>query len=324
MKAAKGKLVQKMFSGSYAVTVTPFTEDGSGIDVPALKRFLDWQLEVGVPGIILLGTIGEFMTVTDEERSLYVETTIKHINGRIPVLVGTMNLHTPTAVRYSKEAEQMGADGLMILPPYYFTPTDEEVFDYYRTICEAVSLPIMLYNNPFTTHVDLSAQMVGRLARAFENIRYIKEASKAYGRIYDILEETQGLVKVFAGDRVILAFMQGAVGYVNPFGSYMPLATTRIWNYLAAGRMDDARKIERDLTRIYKMVAEGHPRNGYLCYQKGLAAAAGYPMGDTRPPLMSMRGLGEQGRLRCERIAAVIREMDAMVGELDRLPAAAE
>jgi 4-hydroxy-tetrahydrodipicolinate synthase len=159
------------FRGSYTVMVTPFTEDGSAIDTEALARFLDWQLDVGVPGIIVLGSTGEFLTVTDDERTQLVETTIRHVDGRVPVLVGSMNAYTPNAVRYSREAEQLGADGLMIVPPYYYTPTEDEIFGYYRAICEAVSVPIMLYNNPVTSNVDMPAKLVGRLTRAFENIR---------------------------------------------------------------------------------------------------------------------------------------------------------
>ena len=116
----------KTFRGSYTVAITPFTEDGSAIDVAALKRFLDWQVAVGVPGVIILGTTGEFLTVTDAERELLVDTTVKHVAGRMDVLVGTMNAHTPNAVRYSREAEELGAAGLMIVPPYYVTPTDDE------------------------------------------------------------------------------------------------------------------------------------------------------------------------------------------------------
>ena len=153
------------FVGSYTVMITPFTEDGSAIDTAALARFLDWQLEVGVPGIIVLGSTGEFLTVTDDERTQLVDATIKHINGRIPVLVGSMNAHTPNAVRYSREAERLGADGLMIVPPYYYTPTEDEIFGYYKAISESVEIPIMLYNNPVTSNVDMSAKLVGKLTR---------------------------------------------------------------------------------------------------------------------------------------------------------------
>ena len=116
------------FRGSHAVTITPFTEDGSAIDIPAWKRFLDWQMKEGVPGIIILGTTGEFLTLTDDERTLFVDSTIKYVAGRMQVMVGTMNAYTPNAVRYSREAEELGADGLMIIPPYYYTPTEDEIF----------------------------------------------------------------------------------------------------------------------------------------------------------------------------------------------------
>ena len=135
------------FHGSYTVAVTPFTADGADICSDSLKNFLDWQLECAVPGVILLGSTGEFLTVTDAERRTLVETAVEHVNGRMDVLIGTMNAYTPRAVQYSREAESIGADGLMVIPPYYYTPTEDEVFSYYRAISEAVQIPIMLYNN---------------------------------------------------------------------------------------------------------------------------------------------------------------------------------
>jgi len=176
------------FRGSYGVTITPFTEDGKKIDIAAWKRFVDWQIECGSPGIIILGTTGEFLTLTDDERTQFVEATIKHVRKRMHVLVGTMNAYTPNAVRYSREAEKLGADGLMIIPPYYYTPTEDEIHAYYKAICEKVSIPIMLYNNPYTSNVDMSARFVARLTADFEQIRYIKEASQEMARVYDIVE----------------------------------------------------------------------------------------------------------------------------------------
>ena len=152
------------------MTITPFTEDGKAIDIPAWTRFLDWQLAEGVPGIIILGTTGEFLTLTDDERTQFVEATVKHVaQARCTVLVGTMNAYTPNAVRYSREAEELGADGLMIIPPYYYTPTEDEIFAYYKAICETVSIPIMLYNNPFTSNVDMSAKLVGAADRGLSS-----------------------------------------------------------------------------------------------------------------------------------------------------------
>jgi 4-hydroxy-tetrahydrodipicolinate synthase len=306
------------FRGSYAVTITPFSEDGRKLDLPAWRRFLDWQLREGVPGIIILGTTGEFLTISDEERSRFVEATVKHIRKRIPVLVGTMNAYTPTAVRYSREAEELGADGLMIIPPYYYTPTDDEIFAYYRAICDKVSIPIMLYNNPFTANVDMSARLVARLTAAFEQVRYIKEASQDMARVYDIVEETKGVMNVFAGQRIVESHLYGAVGYVNPYGNYLPRASTLICDYCAAGRFEDAKKIERHINRIYAVIQEGHPTYGHQCYSKALAAACGYPVGDVRPPLTTFKELGREGEVRVKKVRTILKEIDDLVANLEK------
>jgi 4-hydroxy-tetrahydrodipicolinate synthase len=304
------------FRGSFTVTITPFTEDGSAVDIPALRRFLDWQLANDVAGFIVLGSTGEFLTVADDERAVLVETTVSHVAGRVPVLVGTMNAYTPTAVRYSREAEALGADGLMIIPPYYYTPTDDEIFRYYQTISEAVAVPIMLYNNPVTSNVDMSAKLVGRMTRAFENVRYIKEASLDVGRVHDVIEETDGVMNVFAGERIVESFLLGAVGYVNPYGNYIPRASARIWDLLVDGRIDDAKRIQRLIDRIDHIIAEGHPTYGHQCYSKALAAVAGCQVGDVRPPLTTMAQLGDEGRQRVERIEPLMREVEALADDL--------
>jgi 4-hydroxy-tetrahydrodipicolinate synthase len=310
------------FVGSYTVMITPFTEDGSAIDTAALARFLDWQLEVGVPGIIVLGSTGEFLTVSDDERSQLVEATIRHINGRIPVLVGSMNAHTPNAVRYSREAERLGADGLMIVPPYYYTPTEDEIFGYYKAISESVAIPIMLYNNPVTSNVDMSAKLVGKLTRTFENIRYIKEASLDVARVYDVIEETEGVMHVFAGERIVESFLLGAVGYVNPYGNYIPRASSRIWDYLVEGRIEDAKKVQRQINAIDHIIAAGHPTYGHQCYSKALCSAAGYPVGDVRAPLTRFASLQGEERERIGKLSALIDQLNELVAELDSVAVA--
>ncbi|WP_119274367.1 dihydrodipicolinate synthase family protein [Taklimakanibacter deserti] len=305
------------FRGSYGVTITPFTEGGKAIDIPAWKRFIDWQLKERVPGIIILGTTGEFLTLTDDERTMFVEETVKYVDKRMHVLVGSMNAYTPNAVRYSVEAEKLGADGLMIIPPYYYTPTEDEIFAYYQAICEKVSIPIMLYNNPYTSNVDMPAKLVGRLTRSFEQIRYIKEASQDMARVYDIVEETQGVMNVFAGQRIVESYLYGAVGYVNPYGNYIPRASTVICDWCAEKRWEDAKKIERLINRIYAIIQEGHPTYGHQCYSKALAAAQGYPVGDVRAPLTTFAELGSEGEARVAKVMAVIREMDALVDKIE-------
>ena len=306
----------KEFRGSYTVTVTPFTQDSSGIDVGALKDFLDWQLDVGVPGVIALGSTGEFLAVNDEERRLLVDTYVNHIDGRIPVIIGTMNAHTPNAVRYSREAEAQGADGLMIIPPYYYTPTEDEIFNYYAAIDEAISVPVMLYNNPVTSNVDMSASLVARLCNNLESIQYIKESSLHLSRVREVIEATNGRMKVYAGEWVVDSYLLGAIGYVNPYGNYLPLASGRIFDLLDAGRIDDARAIWRLIDRIDHIIAAGHPTYGHQCYSKALAALVGHPMGDVRAPLTTFPELGAEGQRRVSEMKVLIDQLDGLCASL--------
>lgn len=310
--------MSKTFRGSYTVAVTPFTDDGKDVCIDRLKAFLDWQIECDVPGVILLGTTGEFLTLTEDERYRVVDAGVQHVKGRMDVMVGTMNAHTPTAVRYSREAEKLGADGLMILPPYYYTPTDDEIFAYYQAISEAVSIPIMLYNNPFTSNVDMPVSLVVRLTKAFENVRYIKEASMDVGRVFEIVRETDGVMNVFAGERPVECFTLGAVGYVNPFGNYAPNATARMWDLLVAGDMEAATRIQEMAHDLDRIIAEGHPRYGHQCYSKALVEAAGYPMGDVREPLTTFATLGQEG---IEKRGAILKIIDEMNAYVENLPA---
>ena len=299
--------------GSYGVLVTPFTDDGTLIDIQRLKNLIDWQIKSNSPGIIILGTTGEFLAISDEERSLIIETTVKHVAGRVKVLVGTTNAYTPNAIRYSKQAQEFGCDGLMILPPYYYTPTQDEIYEYYKSICNVISIPIMLYNNPFTSNVDMSAKLVAKLAKSFEQVRYIKEASQDISRVKEVIEESEGLVKVFAGERVVDSYQLGATGYVNPYANYIPEASTLICTYLSSGKIDNAKAINKYIVDIDHIIAEGHPTYGHQCYSKALAAVRGYPVGDVRPPLTKFRELGQDGVARVEKIKILMDKLDQLL-----------
>lgn len=309
--------MMKTFRGCHAVTVTPFTADGTAIDFPAMRRFLDWQHACGAPGVILLGTTGEFLTVTDAEREAYVAAAVEHCRGKMTVMVGATNAHTPTAVRYAKQAEALGADGLMIAPPYYYTPTEDEIFRYYAAISEAVSIPIMLYNNPFTTNVDMKPGLIARLTKALPNVRYIKEASMDVGRVFDIVEATDGVMNVFAGERVVESWRLGAIGYVDPNANFVPRASLAMFNLLDQGKVKEVIKIQHHIDEMWGIIKQGHPLYGHQCYSKALAAAQGYPVGDVRPPITTFASLGAEGTERVGRLMAVAAKLDALMDEIE-------
>src|SRR5215217_6901794 len=136
----------KKFRGTYTVLITPFTADGKQVDVPALKRLVDFQIEEGIHGLIPLGSTGEFLSVTPDERRQIVEIVVKQAAGRVPVLIGTGAEWTDEVVRTSREAESMGADGVMIIPPFYGVPTDDDLYPHYKRVWDASGTPIMFKN----------------------------------------------------------------------------------------------------------------------------------------------------------------------------------
>jgi 4-hydroxy-tetrahydrodipicolinate synthase len=227
-------------------------------------------------------------------------------------------------VRYSREAQDLGADGLMIIPPYYYTPTEDEIFNYYKAICEGCDLPIMLYNNPFTSNVDMSAKLVGRLAKSFEQVRYIKEASQRIERVHDIIVESDGLMNVWAGQRVLESYKMGAVGYVNPYGNYIPRASVRFVEWAEQRRWDDVWAVQRIIGEFDKIITEGHPLYGHQCYSKALAAAAGCPVGDVRAPITTFASLGAEGRERVARMIPLMEELERVVDAIEGRREAAE
>ena len=271
-----------------------------------------------------MGTTGEFLTINDAERSAFIKKTVDYVNGRMVVWVGSMNAYTPNAVRYSKEAEDLGADGLMIIPPYYYTPTDDEIFEYYKAICGSCDLQIMLYNNPFTSNVDMPASLVGRLAKSFEQIRYIKEASQRIERIHDILVESEGHLTPWAGQRVLESYKMGANGYVNPYGNYIPRASVKFVEWAEQKRWDDVQAVQSIISKFDIIITKDHPLYGHQCYSKALAAAAGHPVGDVRTPITTFESLGQEGRDRVAQMVPLMKELDTIVDAIENRMVAAE
>jgi 4-hydroxy-tetrahydrodipicolinate synthase len=274
----------KPLRGTYTVLITPFTPDGKAIDVPALRRLVDWQIEQGIHGLVPLGSTGEFLSLTREEREQVIETCVTTAAGRVPVLIGTGAEWTRDAVDYAREAERFGADGIMVIPPFYSTPTEDELFEHYRQIGEAVSLPIMIYNNPATANVDLTPPLVARLSR-IDNVRYIKESTLEVTRVRDILELCGERMTVFAGILGYESFWLGAKGWVAVCSNLLPRDSARLFE-LVADAKDQAAALA-----LYKRVLPivrwvgGHR---YVSASKAGLAMMGLPVGAPRAPRLPL------------------------------------
>lgn len=264
------------FEGCFTVLVTPFTKDGTKVDTGALASLVDWQIAEGVPGLVVLGSTGEFLSLEDEERNEVISTTVRQARGRVPVLAGTAAEWTTKACRYSREAQDLGADGLMIVPPFYSSPTEDELVAHFEAISAAIRIPIMLYNNPNTANVDMKPPLIARLSE-IENIRYLKDASGEAARVMDIERLSKGRMTVFARYE---AFHIGAKGYVSVFGNVLPRLSADMYRLTAAGDIAGGRRIYESIVPLLKFLSGDF----YVSGTKAALELTGRPMGPPRAP----------------------------------------
>ncbi len=270
--------------GTYTVLITPFTADGGAVDVAALKRLVNWQIEQGIHGLVPLGSTGEFLSLTRDERQLVIEACVETAAGRVPVLIGTGAEWTRDAVEYAKEAERFGADGIMVIPPFYSSPTEDELFEHYRRIGEAIALPVMIYNNPATANVDLTPPIVARLSR-IDNVRYIKESTLEVTRVRDIIELCGDRMTVFAGILGYESFWLGAQGWVAVCSNLLPRDSARLFELVAdAGEKETALALYKKMLPIVRWVG-GHR---YVSASKAGLAMMGLPVGAPRAPRLPL------------------------------------
>ena len=234
----------KEFRGIYAVLCTPFTNDDT-IDEAALRNQLRYLVdEGGLHGVIPTGSTGEFAALTEDERKTVAEITIDEVNGAIPVVVGTAAVSTKKTIEYSQMAQRAGADGVMVVAPYYCHPNEEEMFCHFRSLAQNIDIPLILYNNPGTSGVDMQPELVARLAE-FDNVDYIKESSGDMTRLTEIMRLCGDKIKVFCGcDTLTMEmFIIGAVGWVAPAANIIPAQCVRLFE-LAAEQKDLAKAKE--------------------------------------------------------------------------------
>ncbi|BAQ70846.1 dihydrodipicolinate synthase [Rhodovulum sulfidophilum] len=270
------------FRGSYTVCVTAF--DGEGrIDLPAMRGYTDWQIAEGAHGLVPLGSTGEFLSLTREERGQIAEAVIGEAAGRVPVLIGTAAEWTEEAIALSRDAEALGADGVMLVPPYYSSPTDDELFTHFRRVAEALSIPVMLYNNPFTANVDLTAPLVARLSE-IDNIVAIKDTSKTVHRVTELIELCGDRLTVFAGYYPWESYRCGAQGYSSVMANISPRLSAQMFTETLDGDAAKGREIYVKCLPLINALAG----DLYVSATKAAMKMIGRPMGDPRPPRLPL------------------------------------
>ena len=273
--------MSSQLSGVLTALATPFTADGL-IDEPRLRRLVDRSIDGGVDGVVACGSTGEFAALSTDERRLVVETVVGQAAGRVPVVAQTGATSTAEAIRLSRHAQECGADVLMLIAPYYEPLSLPETTGYFRAVAEAVELPVMLYNYPSATGVNLDPETVGKLAREVENIRYIKDSSGDMGQATQLIHRhREHITTIIGADNLILAALtEGATAVMAGTANLVPREIVAVHRAVAAGDFSTA---QAEWNRIYPLI-DAILSVPYVPAVKAALEVLGLPIGSPRRP----------------------------------------
>ena len=263
--------------------ITPFKEDES-VDYEALARLVDYQLQNGTDYLVVLGTTAETPTLTEEEKKNIINLVVTKVNGRIPIVLGVGGNCTRSVVEKLKNDNFDGIDAILSVVPYYNKPSQEGIYQHYKAIAEATTLPIVLYNVPGRTGVNMTAETTLRIAREFKNVIAVKEAS---GNITQIIKNKPANFNVISGDDGITfpLITLGAVGVISVIGNAFPREFSRMVRLALAGDYDSARTIHHSFTELFSLLfIDGNPAGA-----KSMLNAMGFIENKLRLPLVPTR-----------------------------------
>ncbi len=272
------------FRGIFPALVTPMTPDEE-IDRATLSTLVDHLIEQGVHGVIPLGSTGEYYALNAQEREEVLTTTLDAAAGRVPVVAGANAGSTRDVVAYCLQAERLGAAGVLLAAPYYSLPTEGELFEHFRVVAESIGIPIMLYNYPGRTGVDMTPDLIERLAE-LDQVQYVKESSGQVSRMSEIIRRCGEKITVFCGcDTAALeSFVLGAAGWVGGVVNLLPKQHVELFRLaVREGDIPAARELYYKLLPVLSMMEAGK----YTQFVKAGCKLAGHPVGPPRRPLLS-------------------------------------
>lgn len=275
--------MQNKLRGMGVALVTPFKQDGD-IDFDALKRLVEYQITNGTDYLVVLGTTAETPTLTEEEKEAVIQTVVSTVHGRVPLVLGMGGNNTQSLVNKIRTSDFNGIDALLSVTPYYNKPSQEGLYRHYEAIAKASKLPIILYNVPGRTGVNMLPETTLRLAHDFSNIVAIKEASGNFTQIDDIIKNKPERFSVISGDDGITypLLTLGAVGVISVIGNAFPYEFSRMVRLALNGDYQHALLIHHQFTELIKLLfVEGNPAG-----VKSMLAAMGFIENRLRLPLV--------------------------------------
>ena len=279
-------MVQNIFKGLGIALVTPFKEDGS-VDYDSLKRLVQYQLDNGVDFFCILATTGETPTLTTEEKSKIKALVVELVQGRVPILIGCGGFNTAAVVEELRNGDFKGVDGILSVCPYYNKPSQEGLYQHFKAIADATKLPVVLYNVPGRTGINMTAETTIRLARDCKNIVAIKEAGGNLEQVDEIIKNKPKNFDVISGDDGLTFPMVscGAVGVISVIGNALPKEFSKMIRLQMQGEYAAARKIHHRFIDLFSLLfVDGNPAG-----VKAMLSEMGFIKNVLRLPLVPMR-----------------------------------
>jgi 4-hydroxy-tetrahydrodipicolinate synthase len=272
-----------MFTGSMVALVTPF-KNGQ-VDWPSLEALVEFHMQNGTHGIVPCGTTGESATLSHQEHDEVIRSVIKSVNKRVPVIAGTGSNSTDEAVRLTREAEKSGADGALMISPYYNRPTQEGIYQHYQKVASEVGIPIIIYNIPGRTGSKIEPETLARLAE-INNIAGVKEATGSVDQAIDVIRLCGDRLAVYSGeDSLIYSLMAlGGKGVISTCANVVPKETAQLTEACLKGNWEKGREIQFKLIPLIRsLFIETNP-----IPVKTALALMGKCSGDLRLPMTPM------------------------------------
>ncbi len=279
-------MAHNIFKGLGIALVTPFTSDGQ-VDYTSLKRLVDYQINNGADFFCILATTGETPTLTSDEKTRIKELVVDAVQGRLPILMGCGGNNTAAVVEELRTGDFKGIDGVLSVCPYYNKPSQEGLYQHFKTIAEATKLPVVLYNVPGRTGVNLKAETTVRLARDCQNIVAIKEAGGSLEQVDEIIKNKPRDFDVISGDDALTYPMVacGAVGVISVIGNALPREFSKMLRLEMKGEFEGALKIHHRFTDLFSLLfVDGNPAG-----VKAMLSEMGYIENVLRLPLVPTR-----------------------------------
>ena len=229
--------------GIITAMVTPFK--GDGVNLEEFGKMIEYQISGGTDAVVILGTTGEPATMTEDEKVAVIEYAVKNFKGKIKIIVGTGSNDTKKAVAASVRAEKLGADGVLAVTPYYNKCTQEGLFGYYKSICEAVHIPVIAYNVPSRTAVNILPETVERLA-SLPNMAGIKEASGNMAQVVETMRRIRGKLDLYSGEDFLNLPMLaiGGAGLISVASNIAPALMKKMYDLVKQNRLDEANEVQ--------------------------------------------------------------------------------